>query len=111
MRKFPRIEELMTVEEARAILLSQPDAHEGAHHGHPDFRVGKTLFATLWPDEGRSVLKLPLPFAESLERDQPALYRVVSRPRDVGWVSVQLSMAELEEFRSLVEMASGVLKT
>lgn len=101
----------MTVEEARAILLSQPDAYEGAHHEHPDFRVGKTLFATLWPDKGTSVLKLPLPFAESLEGDQPALYRVVSRRRDVAWVSVQLKSAEPQAFGSLVELARSQLRS
>ena len=99
----------MTVDEARAIILSQPDAYEGAHHGHPDFRVGKTLFATLWPDESRSVLRLPLAFAESLEADNPVLYRVVSRPKELGWVSVQLEAAEPGEFGSLVEMARSLV--
>jgi hypothetical protein len=100
----------MNVEEARAIILSQPDASEGAHHGHPDFRVGKTLFATLWPDEGRAVLKLPLAFAESLELEKPGLFRVVSRPKGVGWVSVQLDSADPAEFRELVEMARGLVQ-
>lgn len=99
----------MTVEEARAILLSQPDVYEGAHHGHPDFRVGKTLFATLWPVKGASVLKLPLPFAESLEQDKPGLYRVVSRPKEMGWVSVELELADSEEFTKLAEMARALL--
>jgi hypothetical protein len=99
----------MTVDEARAIALEQPGASEGAHHGHPDFRVGKTLFATLWPDQGRSVLKFPLAFAESLEAQDPVKFKVVSRPKELGWVSVQLDQVESNEFRRLMEMARGCL--
>jgi hypothetical protein len=100
----------MTVEQARSIALEQPGASEGAHHGHPDFRVGKTLFATLWPDERRSVLKLPLAFAESLEALDPERFKVVSRPKEWGWVSVQLDRIEVSEFSPLMEMARSLVK-
>ena len=99
----------MTADEARAILLDQPNASEGSHHGHPDFRIGKSLFATLWPSENRSVLRLPLPFSESLENEMPDLYKVVSRPKDVAWLSVQLENMDPAEFRSLAEMARALL--
>lgn len=95
----------MTVDEARAIALEQPDAVEGAHHGHPDFRVGKSIFATLWPAQKRSVLRLPIPFAESLEQKDAAAFKVVSRSGGQGWLSVQLEHAEAAEFGSLVEVA------
>ena len=36
-----------------------PEAVEAAHMGHPDFRVGKRIFATLsYPDERHGVLML-----------------------------------------------------
>jgi len=35
-----------------------PEVSGGAHMGHPDFRVGGKIFATLWPDEERAVVKL-----------------------------------------------------
>jgi hypothetical protein len=48
----------MTVDDFRRIALSLPDAFEGAHMGHPDFRVGRKIFATIWPDDGWGVVKL-----------------------------------------------------
>jgi len=34
----------------RRIALSLPDAIEGSHQGHTDFRVGKRIFATDYTD-------------------------------------------------------------
>ena len=49
----------MTVDEFRAMALSFPEAVEIGHMGHPDFRVGKKIFATLgYPDDGFGMLKL-----------------------------------------------------
>lgn len=43
----------------RKIALSLPEAVEGAHQGHADFRVGKPIFATLgYPDEDWGMVKL-----------------------------------------------------
>jgi len=42
----------MTPKEFRRIALSMPDAVEASHMGHPDFRVGGKVFATIgYPDE------------------------------------------------------------
>lgn len=38
----------MTVAQFRRIALSMPEAAEGAHMGHPDFRVKGKIFATLF---------------------------------------------------------------
>ena len=41
----------MTANGFRRIALGMKDASEGAHMGHPDFRVGGRIFATLgYPD-------------------------------------------------------------
>ena len=37
----------MTPDDFRQIALSFPEAVESAHMNHPDFRVGKKIFATL----------------------------------------------------------------
>lgn len=43
----------------RRLALSFPGAEERAHKGHPDFRVGGRIFATLgWPDEEWGVVNL-----------------------------------------------------
>lgn len=47
------------VDQFRAIACSLPGAIESAHMGHPDFRVGGRIFATLSGEAiGRGVLKL-----------------------------------------------------
>jgi hypothetical protein len=48
----------MTVNEFRKLALTLPQAVESAHMGHPDFRVGGKIFATLWPGNEFGVVKL-----------------------------------------------------
>jgi hypothetical protein len=49
----------MTADEFRHIALSLPEAVEIGHMGHPDFRVGKKIFATLgYPDDAYGMVKL-----------------------------------------------------
>lgn len=42
-----------TVASFRRLALSMPEASEGAHMGHPDFRVKGKIFATLLPGDGQ----------------------------------------------------------
>jgi hypothetical protein len=42
----------------RQLALALPEAVEAAHMGHPDFRVGGKIFATLWPSKGIGVAML-----------------------------------------------------
>jgi hypothetical protein len=48
----------MTAANFRALALSLPETSEAAHVGHPDFRVGGKIFATLGPDEDWGMVKL-----------------------------------------------------
>jgi hypothetical protein len=48
----------MTADDFRALALSLPQAEEREHMGHPDFRVGGKIFATLGPDEAWGMVKL-----------------------------------------------------
>jgi hypothetical protein len=48
----------MTADEFRSLALELPEAVESAHMGHPDFRVGGKIFATLGPDEAWAMVKL-----------------------------------------------------
>lgn len=65
----------MTADQFRKLVLSLPDAEERAHHGHPDFRVGGKIFATLgYPDETRGMVQLtPEQQAESMH-DHPLVF-------------------------------------
>ena len=49
----------MTPNEFRELALSFPEAIESAHMHHPDFRVGRNIFATLgYPNEESAMVKL-----------------------------------------------------
>ncbi len=49
----------MTAEQFRKLVLTFDGAEEHIHHGHPDFRVGGKIFATLgYPDDKRAMVKL-----------------------------------------------------
>jgi hypothetical protein len=49
----------VTPKEFRQIALSFPETEAKQHMGHPDFRVGRKIFATLgWPDNSWGMVKL-----------------------------------------------------
>jgi hypothetical protein len=49
----------MTPDAFRRLALEFPDSYESSHVDHPDFRVGKKVFATLgYPDTGWGMVKL-----------------------------------------------------
>jgi hypothetical protein len=49
----------VTPAEFRRLALSFPDTVEGSHMGHPDFRVGGKIFATLaYPNPEHGMVKL-----------------------------------------------------
>ena len=59
----------MTGEDVRAVLLGLEGVEEGAHMGHPDFRLRKRIFASLMANEARANVKLlPEEQAELLRR-------------------------------------------
>ncbi len=50
---------MASADDFRRIALSFPGAEEKAHMGHPDFRVGGKIFATLGsPDAGHGAVML-----------------------------------------------------
>jgi hypothetical protein len=48
----------LTAGDFRRIALGMTGAVEGAHMGHPDFRVQARIFATLHPDNATGMVKL-----------------------------------------------------
>ena len=95
----------MTVDAAREVLLSFDEAYESSHHGHPDFRIKKGIFATLWPDKEISVLRLPLELAEAEARDGSDRFRIVGRAGGMGWLACTLDKIAPDEFTPLAEIA------
>src|SRR5438874_12011160 len=68
----------MTVAQFRKMALSFPEAVEAAHMGHPDFRVGGKIFATLgYPNDGRGVLLLSPGEQQELISQHPEMFELV----------------------------------
>jgi hypothetical protein len=95
----------MTVDQARTIALSLPEAFESSHHGHPDFRIKKGIFATLWPDKETSVLRLPLELAEAEAQEHPDRFKIVGHSGGMGWLACSLPQVSAEQYRVLAEIA------
>ena len=73
----------VTSDEFRRIALSMPEAIEGEHMGHPDFRVKGKIFATLFSrDEVESgMVKLRPPQQRELVQNHPKTFQ----PLKGGW--------------------------
>jgi len=66
----------------RQIALDLPGVSEGSHQGHPDFRVGKRVFATLgYPDRNWGMVKLTPEQQSVLVESEPEIFR----PVPGGW--------------------------
>jgi len=64
----------MTARDFRRIALGLTDAIEGAHMGHPDFRVNGRIFATLHPDNTHGMVKLPPDQQQRFVREHPDMF-------------------------------------
>jgi hypothetical protein len=68
-------------EDFRRIALGLKDAVESAHMGHPDFRVGGRIFATLHPDHQWGMVKLTPDQQQEFVRTHPATFK----PENGAW--------------------------
>jgi hypothetical protein len=91
----------MTPDDFRRLALGMPEACEVGHMGHPDFRVGGRIFATLGhPDAGFGMLKLTPEQQEALVSAEPEVYALVKG----GWgrggaTHVRLGAATVDSLR------------
>jgi len=71
----------VTANDFRRIALGLTDAIEGAHMGHPDFRVNGRIFATLHPDNRQGMVKLPPDAQATFVRENPNMFA----PENGAW--------------------------
>lgn len=64
----------MTADDFRGLALSFPETEEKEHMGHPDFRVGGKIFASLGADEKWGMVKLTPDQQRSFVRDEPKVF-------------------------------------
>ena len=85
----------MTAKEFRKLALSLPEAIEASHMGHPDFRVGGKIFATLGPKEDWGMVKLPPAEQTALVEREPDVYSSASGAWGrAGSTIIQLALAD-----------------
>ena len=65
---------LVTAHRFRAIALKLEGAVEGAHMGHPDFRVDQRIFASLDSDNEFGMVKLTPDQQAAFVEDHPAAF-------------------------------------
>jgi hypothetical protein len=97
----------MSASRFRKVALGLPEAVEGSHQGHADFRVGKRIFATLgYPDDSWGMVKLTPEQQTVLVEAEPDSFR----PVPGGWgkggsTHVRLAKADPKTLRSALAMA------
>ena len=97
----------MTADEFRRIALSFPEAVEGSHMGHADFRVGGKIFATLgYPNESLAVVMLSPQDQDLIMRDHPKTFAPAAGKWGAsGSTTVTLSGASKRAVASALEAA------
>ena len=97
----------MKAEDFRRVALSLPEASESAHVGHPDFRVGGKIFATLgYPNDEFGVAMLSPEQQEEFVRKNPDSFA----PAKGAWgkrgsTVIQLETVDADTMRSAIATA------
>jgi hypothetical protein len=79
----------------RRIALGMNGAVEGAHMAHPDFRANGRIFATLYPDNTRGMVKLTPEQQQEFTRASPETFEPASGAWGrQGCTTVHLSAAD-----------------
>ncbi|MBB4664082.1 MmcQ/YjbR family DNA-binding protein [Conexibacter arvalis] len=96
---------MVTEDDARSFALALPEATEGGHMGHADFRVGGKIFAG-FPRPGEMSLRLDAAEQAAVVATAPATYAPAAGAWGrQGWTIVQLAGADPEELRELLAEA------
>ena len=98
---------MATIADFRRTAVRVPEATEGAHMGHPDFRVRNKIFASLGvPDAAWGMVKLTPEQQEMLLAAEPAAFK----PAAGAWgrrgaTHVRLAAVDAATLKSALTMA------
>ncbi len=92
----------MTAQQYRALALALPEATESAHMGHPDFRVGGKIFATLNADATEGAVKCAPASLDALVRSDARTFRNAWGGR---WLGIDLARADEATVHALLDDA------
>lgn len=93
---------MITEETARRIALSMPETKEGEHMDHPDFRIRKKIFATLWSSESRAVVFADPSLHAQLMDENPNCLSLNGWSEKYGALNVHLENVAESQFERLV---------
>lgn len=85
----------MTANDFRRVVLDLVDVVEGAHMGHPDFRVNGRVFASLFA-AGATVKLTPEEQARLMDESRGAFSPASGAWGRQGWTSIDLAVADPE---------------
>lgn len=91
----------VSIEQARAIALSMPEAVEQDHHGRPSFRVRGKIFATLW-SAGQLNVMVDEGGILTAVADAPGICSEVRWGKRLAAVGVSLSGVDQNFLRNLI---------
>ena len=86
----------MNTNEFRELALRFPETTELSHMGHPDFRIGGKIFATVGAKEGWGMAKLTPEQQETFLRSYPAVFEPASGAWGRGGATM-IRLAEADE--------------
>ena len=93
----------MTADDFRRAALALPEAVEQGHMGHPDFRVGGRIFASLDDGGTRGCLKLAPEHQEMLLEAEPGLFEAAAGYWGrKGWTYLKLADADEAAMRGVL---------
>ena len=97
----------MTPDRFRRIALGLEGASEKAHHGHPDFRVGGRIFATLgYPDRKWGMVNLTPDQQRARVREHPdAFVPAKGKWGEQGSTTVRLDTVDEEALGEALTLA------
>ena len=97
----------MTPAGFRKLALGLPETVEVGHMGHPDFRVGGKIFATLgYPDASWAMVRLPLDVQAAFVGSRPETFAPVKGAwGKAGATQVALRDARVEDVRDALRAA------
>lgn len=96
----------MTADDFRRVVLEMQEAIEGAHMGHPDFRVNGRIFASIHSKDSRGMVKLTPDEQKEVLKEAPGMFE----PSSGAWgrqgcTNVILSAADRKTVRAAVVLA------
>jgi len=97
----------MTPSQFRRLALALPEATEGAHGGHPDFRVGGKVFASLgYPDATFGMVKLAPDQQAMLVEGTPTVFAPIANAWGLkGYTNVRLAAVDAATLEHALTLA------